>query len=56
MWCGQPSQSGAKKKVLFWYALRCVYKFHPMNPNKKPTYSKPILFIDWYEKKVYKQG
>jgi hypothetical protein len=24
------------------------YKFHPLNPNKKPTFSKPILFIDWY--------
>jgi hypothetical protein len=27
-----------------------------MNPNKKPTFRKPILLIDWYEKKVYKQN
>jgi hypothetical protein len=26
--------------------LHMRYKFHPMNPNKKHTFSKPILFID----------
>jgi hypothetical protein len=26
--------------------LHMRYKFHPMNPNKKPTFSKPILFLD----------
>jgi RNA polymerase-interacting CarD/CdnL/TRCF family regulator len=26
--------------------LHMRYKFHPMNPNKKLTFSKPILFID----------
>jgi hypothetical protein len=30
------------------------YKFHPMNPNKKHTFSKPILFIDEHEQ--YKTG
>jgi hypothetical protein len=32
------------------------YKFHPMNPNKKHTFSKPILFIDVAEHKQYKAG
>jgi hypothetical protein len=35
--------------------LHIRYKFHPMNRNEKHTFSKPILFIDWYEKKAYKQ-
>ena len=25
--------------------LHMRYKFHPMNPNKKHTFSKPIIFI-----------
>jgi hypothetical protein len=58
---GQPSQSGGKRKGIVLICLTlCLqltelhmrYKFHPMNPNKKPTFNKLILFIDWYEKKV----
>ena len=61
---GQQSQSGGKRKGIVLICLTlCLqltelhmrYKFHPMKPNKKPTFSKPILFIDCYEKKVYKQ-
>jgi hypothetical protein len=26
--------------------LHMRYKFHPVNPNKKHTFSKPILYID----------
>ena len=52
---GQPSQSDGKRKGIVLICLTlCLqltelhmrYKFHPMNPNKKPTFSKPILFID----------
>ena len=48
---GQPSQSDGKRKGIVLICLQSTelhtrYKFHPMNPNKKHTFSKPILFID----------
>jgi hypothetical protein len=57
------SQFGGKRKGIVLICLICLQltelhmrnKFHPMNPNKIHTFSKPILFIDWYGKKVYKQ-
>ena len=61
---GQPSQSDGKRKGIVLICLTlCLqstelhtrYKLHPMNPNKKHTFSKPMLFIDRYEKKFYKQ-
>ena len=61
---GQPSQSGGKRNgivlkcltlCLQLAELHMIYKFHPMNPNKKHIFSKPIISIDWYEKKVYRQ-
>jgi hypothetical protein len=48
---GQPSQSGGKRKGIVLICLMlCLqlaelhmrYKFHPMNPNKKHTFSKVL--------------
>ena len=57
---GQPSQSDGKRKGIVLICLTlCLqltelhmrYKFHPMNPNKKHTFSKPNLFIDDMKRK-----
>jgi hypothetical protein len=33
--------------------LHMIYKFHPMNPNKKQTFSKPIISIDGRRSQPY---
>ena len=58
MWCefsGQLSQSGGKKKGIVLICLTLCLQISSNEPQQKPTFSKPIIFIDWYEKKVYKQ-
>ena len=61
---GQPSQSDGKRKRYCSDMPNVVSAIDgtsheiqiPSNePKKKHTFSKPILFIEWYEKKFYKQ-
>ena len=44
-----------QKKGIVLICLTLCLHISSNEPQQKPTFSKPIIFIDWYEKKVYKQ-
>ena len=50
-----PSRPNLLDMVQLFTFTRYAYSYGFLCHIKKHTFSKPIIFIDWYEKKVYKQ-